>query len=143
MCGVVSFDYPAWAARYPELSTSVAQPLAQLYFNEAGLYLNNTASSVVRDLSARAMLLNMLTAHIAKMNATINGQPPSPLVGRISAAGEGSVSVGTDYQVPGTAAWFAQTPYGAAYWQATLPYRSARYVPGSRSFVPGHGGFYR
>ena len=133
MCGVVSFDYTAWAMRYPELSASVAQPLAQLYFNEATLYLNNTGASVVRDLCTRATLLNMLTAHIAALNAPLNGQASSPLVGRIATASEGSVSVGTDLQVPGSAAWAAQTKYGLAWWQATLPYRSARYIRGPRS----------
>jgi hypothetical protein len=130
----VTFDYGAWSARYPELSSSVAQPLAQQYFNEAGLYCDNTASSPIRDDSVggqRSVLLNMLTAHIAALNAPINGQAPSPLVGRISNATEGSVSVQTqnDY-LPGTVQWYQQTKYGSAYWAATSAYRTMRYIPG-------------
>lgn len=122
--GVVSFDYATWVARYPEF-VGVAEPLATLYFTEAGLYLNNTPTSVVCDLDRRALLLNMLTAHIAALNAA----DASSLVGRISSATEGSVSVSAEYNVPGTAAWFAQTKYGAAFWQATVAKRAFRYVP--------------
>ena len=126
----VVFDYNSWSVRYPELSSSVSSGLAQLYFNEACLYCDNSAVSLVpSDNGVRAMVLNMLTAHIAALNAPLNGQPSSPLVGRTSNATEGSVSVQTDFQVPGTAAWFAQSKYGAAAWQAMLPYRSGRYLP--------------
>lgn len=77
------------------------------------------------------MFLNMLTAHIAALNASINGQSPSPLVGRISNASEGSVSVGVQMDLaPGSAQWFAQTKYGIAYWQASLQFRSMLYFPG-------------
>ena len=61
----------------------------------------------------------------------MNGEAASPLVGRINNATEGSVTVGTDMgQVPFTAAWFLQTKYGAAFWQATAPFRTMQYVPG-------------
>jgi len=128
---VVAFDYSLWVARYPEFS-GVAQPLAQMYFTEATLYLNNTDSSIVCDGAPggeRAMLLNMLTAHIAAMNSGPNGQPASQLVGRIATATEGSVSVGTqnDYP-PGTVQWYQTTKYGAAFWAATAKYRTMHYV---------------
>lgn len=135
--GVVTFDYAVWIARYPEFST-VTEPVAQSYFDEATLYLNNTANSVVQDIAQRAVLLNMLTAHIAQMNAkNASGKLASPLVGRIDSATEGSVSVHAD--MPGgtaSAAWFQQTPYGAAYWQATARYRTMRYVPGPVTPIP-------
>lgn len=135
--GVVTFDYAVWVARYPEFS-SVSQPLAQSYFNEATIYLDNTACSIVQDTARRAVLLNMLTAHIAALNRKgTDGQLASPLVGRIDSATEGSVSVHAD--MPGgtaNAAWFQQTPYGAAYWQATAQYRTMRYVPGPVTPIP-------
>jgi hypothetical protein len=85
----------------------------------------------VQDVNQRALLLNMLTAHLAALYAGVNGQSPSPLVGRINTATEGSVSVGAAMDgVPGTAAWFLQTKYGASFWQATARYRTMRYVPG-------------
>lgn len=129
--GVVVFDYSAWALRYPELSGSVNSALATLYFVEATLYLDNSDCSVVVDVTQRATLLNMITAHIAQLNAPIGGQASSPLVGRIETATEGSVSVGVKYsdQVPGSMAWFIQTKYGAAFWAASAAYRTMRYVP--------------
>lgn len=128
---VVAFDYNAWSVRYPEFSPAVAAPLAQLYFNEAQFYCDNSANSIIIDDSVggqRSILLNMLTAHIAAMN--IAGS--SPLVGRINSATEGSVSVQTqnDYP-PGSAQWFQQTKYGAAYWAAVAQYRVAMFVPGN------------
>jgi hypothetical protein len=134
MEGVVVFDYAAWALRYPELAASVPQPLAQQYFNEAQLYCDNTPCSPIRDWKPggeRAMLLNMVTAHIAALNAPIGGQGSSPLVGRINSATEGSVSVQSQLDMPpGTAQWFAQTKFGLAFWTATAQYRTMRYVPG-------------
>lgn len=133
--GIAVFDPTAFNARYPEFNT-VAEPLLASYFVEAGLYLNNTECSPVQDVARRGLLLNMLTAHIAALNAGTNGNAPSGLVGRINSATEGSVTVGADMpNQPGSAAWFQQTTYGAAYWQATAQYRTARYVPG-QSYPP-------
>jgi hypothetical protein len=130
MNGVVVFDYTGWSARYPEFST-VMQATAQEYFNEAQLYCDNTPTSIVCDLCERSILLNQMTAHIAALNAPLNGQPSSPLVGRINSATEGSVSVSAQMDMPaGSAQWFNQTKYGAAFWQATAKYRSMRYVRG-------------
>lgn len=131
MSGVVVFDYSVWSTRYPELAPYVTQALAQQYFYEATLYCDNTPCSIITDLVMRAMLLNMVTAHIAALNAPIGNQTSSTLVGRISSATEGSVSVQTQFDVPpGSAQWYAQTKYGAAYWQATAQFRSMLYVPG-------------
>ena len=147
--GVVAFDYTAWSTRYPELS-SIAQPLAQAYFNEATLYLDNTAQSLVRDASVggqRSLILNMLTAHVAALNAPLLPGPngsmsSSPLVGRIASAGEGSVSVSADLpDIPGTAAWFVQTKYGIAAWQALAPYRTFQYRPGRSRYGCGFAGW--
>lgn len=136
--GIVVFDVAVFRERYPEFTT-VSDGLLQLFFDESTLYLNNTECSLVQDVPRRALLLNMLTAHVAALNAGTNGQAASPLVGRINSATEGSVSVSTDMgAVPGSAAWFVQTKYGAAYWQATVNLRSFRYIPG-RSY-PARGG---
>jgi hypothetical protein len=133
----VSFDYQKWIARYPEFC-SIQEPTAQAYFDEATLYLRNDGTGPVSDETQQLVLLNMLTAHIAKLNATINGQAPSGLVGRISSASEGSVSVGIDAgSLPGSAAWYAQTRYGFAFWQATRAYRTAHYRPSVRFMPPG------
>lgn len=123
---VVVFNYAQWVARYPEFA-GVSEEMAGFYFTEATLYLNNTDASIVQDEATRALLLNMLVAHIAKLNATIAGIPPSGLVGRVSNAAEGSVSVATQMAVPGSAEWYAQTTYGIAFWAATARYRTMRW----------------
>lgn len=136
MGAVVTFNYPAWAARYPEF-TGVDPSLVQLYFNEATIYCRNDGVGPVSTDAIQTTLLNMLTAHICQLNAAINGQDSSQIVGRISNASQGSVSVTTEMNLPGSAAWFAQTKYGVAYWQATAPYRTMRYMPGrQRQFDP-------
>jgi hypothetical protein len=132
--GVVTFDYTGWVTAYPEFGV-VAQPQAQDFFNRATLYVDNTPSSPISDLTQRAILLNMATAHMAKLFALVNGQAPG-VVGRISSATEGSVSVQTVYAEPRTdvQAWWNQTTYGASFWAATLRYRAGFYVPPPRRF---------
>lgn len=127
---VVVFDPAAFVMRYQEFE-SLPGELLQAYFDEATIYLDNTDASLVKDVSVRQALLWMLTAHVAALNGGVNGQAASPLVGRINSATEGSVTVQTDMgPVSGSSAWFLQTKYGAAYWQASAPFRTMRYVPG-------------
>ena len=77
----------------------------------------------------------MITAHIASILAPLNGQPSNPLVGRISNASEGSVSVQTDMPTNPNAAWWNQTKYGALAWAALAPYRTMTYLPNPSSPV--------
>lgn len=130
----VVFDPAVFKQRYPEFGT-IPDATLDLYFAEAQIYLDNTGCSEVKNLNTRRLLLWMVTAHIAALNSGVNGQPPSGLVGRVSNATEGSVSVGAEYNVPGTAAWFSQTQYGASYWEASKRFRLFRYYPG-RSCPP-------
>jgi hypothetical protein len=129
--GVVVFDLTVFRARYAEFA-SVPDAVINAYFAEATMYLNNTENSRVSDVGQRGVLLNMLTAHITALNSGVNGNAASELVGRISSASQGSVSVSTDMgPTSESSAWYMQTKYGAAYWQATAPYRTAMYVPGA------------
>ncbi len=124
MSGIVVFDPAAFILRYPEFS-AVSSGVLGMYFSEATIYLDNTVTSIVPDVAVRAVYLNMLTAHIAKING--NGAP-SGVVGRVASASEGSVSASMAYAAPtGSRAWFDQTPYGASFWQATRSYRTMRY----------------
>jgi hypothetical protein len=141
---VVIFDSAAFKLRYPEFA-SRSDALTQMYFDEATLYLNNTDTSQVQDIGQRAMLLNMLAAHIAKLNPT-DGSSGGGLAGPITSASEGSVSVGTSLPaLPGTAAWYAMSTYGFAYWQATARYRTFKYRTPRQPFAqyPGLYGFGR
>jgi hypothetical protein len=128
----VVFDYAAWIARYPEFAVTALAPAAQQFFNEAQLYCDNTSSSPITDDSVggqRAMILGMLTAHIAYMAIGVTtGASGSQLVGRINNASEGSVSVQTEnLYPPGSAQWFQQTRYGSAAWAAMAAFRTFRY----------------
>ena len=119
---IVVFDPTTFKLRYLEFA-DVDPALLTMYFSEATIYVDNTEDSVITDVNIRGMVLNMIVAHIAALQA-------APLVGRISSAGEGSVNVSTTYATPtGSRAWFDQSRYGAAAWQAMAPYRSALYIP--------------
>ena len=127
------FTYSDWATQYPELSAWVADPQATGYWSQAQLYVDNTLTSIIPNdppIYQRTMLLLMVTAHICTLNASLNNAPSSPLVGRISAASEGSVNVSTQLDVPaGCPQFWAQTKYGIAFWVASSSFRSMRYVP--------------
>lgn len=125
----VIFNAANFKTRYPEFN-GVPDAQLQACFDEATLYLSNSDTSPVQDISRRTVLLNMLTAHVAYIGGKLgnNGGQPLP-VGRTSNATEGSVSVGLEYAPPGTQAWYVQTQYGAAFWQATLNLRRFRYRP--------------
>ena len=153
--GVVTFSYTDWVAAFPELAY-ITQPQAQGYFNRACMMCNNTPLSIIPTTDAggapyRENLLNLLTAHIGVLNAPspVNGQSPSPnVVGRLSDASEGSVSASFAYstEVPGSMAWYIQTRYGAEYWNATAPFRTAKPIPKvtpQGSFLYGGGPFRR
>lgn len=126
---IVTFVAADFKVIYPEF-TSVADVLLQSYFDRATLYLANTDNSMVSDISQRTMLLYLLVAHIASLRKSC-GQG---LVGRVSSATEGSVSVSADYptQTNALAAWLTQTQYGAEFWAATAKYRTFGYVPSRR-----------
>ncbi len=134
--GVVIFDPAGFQARYPEFAT-VSTPTLNAYFGETTLYLNNSINSMVADIETRTPLLWMLVAHLAAIYSGVNGQGPSGLVGRVNNASQGTVSVATDMPaMPGSAAWYLQTPYGLSYWQATAPYRQATFVQGCVPTAP-------
>lgn len=144
---IVAFDYTAFITRYPEFGPSGAQPvgapLGAIYFNEATLYLRNDGGGPINSATAQSMLMNMLVAHIASLNAASStGQAATPLVGRINSASEGSVSASVEFSSTNAEQWFSQTKYGAAFWKACAQYRMARYIAGPRARqIGGIGGF--
>jgi hypothetical protein len=137
--GVVRFVAADFKAAYPAFAT-VADLLLQGDFDVATLFLNNSCCSVVKDAAARERLLYLLTAHVAAILQGANGQPPSGIVGRVDSAREGSVSVSASYaaEMSMSEAYFAQTPWGAMFWQATTPYRmGGYYTPGPSQACAG------
>lgn len=126
---IVSPDYAAWSSLFPEFS-NVTEDQYGMYFDLATQYCRNDGGGPVSKASIQTRLLNLMTAHIAFLlagNNTSGGA--SELVGRISSAGEGSVNVSAEMPgVNANSAWFMQTKYGAAFWQATAAYRTMRYL---------------
>ena len=140
------FDYTVWTGLFPEMS-SVSEQKAQNYFNLATLYIRNDGQGPINDPNMQAGVLNLATAHLAKLFApqgdngspTTDGSEVISLVGRIANASEGSVKVQVDFpdQQP-NAAWWNQTTYGAACWAVMKPFRTFRYMgsPRRRVFNP-------
>ena len=124
----VVFDPTAFKARYPEFA-AVPDATLTACFMEAGLYLSNADNSPVQNLTRRATLFNMLTAHVAYLGGLLSADGMPRPVGRVSQASEGSVSAAFEGPPPGSAQWFQQSQYGAAFWQATSNLRGMRYIP--------------
>ena len=125
MSGIVEFNIVKFRDIYPKLTATDAQ--LNSYFVEATMLLNNTEQSCVQNLAEREALLFLLVAHLAMLQARIDGGNDS--VGRVSSASEGSVSVSLDNgQTTLSDKWYQQTPYGAKYWALTAKYRSFLYV---------------
>jgi hypothetical protein len=126
--GIVAFSPTAFKAAFPAFAT-IPDVALEMNFGFAELQINNTYCSVVCDVGTRANLLNLVTAHITALLNGVNGQAPTGLVGRVSGATQGSVSVQTDFKAESEAAsYFAQTPWGALFWQLSVRYRTARYI---------------
>jgi hypothetical protein len=123
---VVVFDPVLFKQGYPEFA-GMADAVLMQYFAQAEQFVDNTDGSRVVNETERLILLSLLVAHIARLrqNAAANG---GGLVGRVSSATEGSVSVSADYgQIAYGQAWYVQTQYGAEYWSMTAKYRTFRY----------------
>lgn len=145
---VVVYDALTFAARFPELA-GVSQTQLTWYWQLAGDYVNNTDCSIVPydppNCLLRSDALYLTVAHLAKIFGTNGSIQPSPIVGRISTATEGSVSVGTAVDLKSQAAqWWLSSPYGFAVWQLLAPYRTALYIgrPQRNMNPPGLGGPY-
>lgn len=137
----VTFDYAAWLVLFPEFTNVVLEPQAQAFFDAAGMFWRNDGTSPARTAPVQSVLMNYLTAHLAKLFG--GDAASSGLVGRISSASEGSVSVSVDWPTTNANAWFLQTTYGAVFWQMTAAYRTMRYAAppkrgGAISPFPGY-----
>jgi Protein of unknown function (DUF4054) len=131
MTGTAVWNPGIFLARYPEFTTAYNSNQSKFasYFVESGIYLSNTPQSPVQDVNLRLLLLNMLVAHISFLGGDLSNDGQARPVGRLSQAGEGSVNATFDFTpaTPGSGAWFNQSQYGAAFWQATTNLRGFRY----------------
>lgn len=115
MDGVVVFDPAEFKTMNPQFEGMSDEQL-QTFFNGACLLLDNTPSSMVKDLTERKTLLYMLTCHIATMK-----EKGDMGAGIITSASQGKVSV--SMQPFQNANWYMLSPCGLMYWQATAKYR--------------------
>ena len=141
---VAVWNPTTFLARYPEFANANVGQLGAIFAGDAGLYLDNTDCSPVQNITIRTMLLNMLTAHIADLGGALSSTGQAPPSGQVLSAAEGSVNASFANLAPqgGTQGWYAQTPYGLAFWNATLNLRGMRYVPAQPQAIPyGRRGF--
>lgn len=134
----VTFDYASWIQAFPQFGSLNELQVTGPALTLAEQFCRNDGGGPVTKAATQTNLLNLMVAHVCQLMYGVNGEAASPLVGRINSATEGSVSVQAEWpQGSPAAAWYLQTPFGAMYWQATLPYRTMRYIPGpQRSFSP-------
>lgn len=133
---VAVFDYAKWAAMFPYLAAptgGVTEPIAAGFFTVAELLFANDDCSPIADTDKRLVFLNYIVAHLARLAgypiAAGGTAAPDGMVGRVSSATEGTVSVSSDYgAVRESEAWWIQTQEGAIFWQMTRPLRTARYI---------------
>lgn len=132
--GIVTFDPALFIVDYPDFAGIDAGVLSR-NFTRATLQLNNSCGSLVQDANQRELLLELLVAHITFLNQGTNDgagniNPPTGVVGRISQATEGSVSLSSEYQAPPNAnqAYYIQSKWGAEFWNDTAKYRTFRYL---------------
>lgn len=138
---IATWNPTLFLTRYPEFANANVAQLGAIFAGDAGLYLNNTDCSPVQDIPTRTSLLNMLTAHLGQLGGLLTASGTPPPVGQVLSAAEGSVSASFANVAPagGTQAWYAQTPYGLQFWNATLNLRGMRYIPSQRPPVTGAG----
>ncbi|WP_440863085.1 DUF4054 domain-containing protein [Symbiopectobacterium purcellii] len=129
---IVVLDISKFRDMFPEFS-NVTEAQLPFLFDQATDHLNNSEYSLVEDPVKRERLLYLLMGHLAYVRyGDDNGNGGSGMVGRLSSASEGSVSVSSDAgQIEFRYMWYTQSPYGMDYWQATKVYRMANYYPGS------------
>jgi Protein of unknown function (DUF4054) len=143
--GTVQFNSVEFLAQYPMFA--VQAPALAGNFALATTQLNNGCGSAVQDAPTRQQLLYLLTAHITQLLNGIGSQQATGVVGRVSDAGEGSVSMAAEFDSKAgpSKAYYIQTSYGAAYWQMTAQFRTAQYFappcnPCDTSYPWGYGG---
>lgn len=137
----VVFNYADFIAVYP-IFAPLSEPVMQNYFDMSDAFFeNNTCNfSFCTGVPRMTRLAYMVTAHIAWLfcakdingNPSMTGDSQPGTVGQITNASQGSVSVGLAEVAKGggneLAAWYAQTPYGFMFWQATAQFRTAQYL---------------
>lgn len=122
---VVEFVVAEFREDYPMFSALSDNKLQRLFNSAVARHLRNDARSCVRDLTVRKEFLYLIVAHLATLFQ--RAQSGNEIVGRLSSASEGSVSISSEYNSNplGGEKWWVQTTWGAEYWISSAPYRTA------------------
>jgi hypothetical protein len=125
----VAFVYADWVAAFPMYVSVPQAAVTGFILSSAESYCRNDGGGPVDDPATQLNLLWLMVAHLVQLtypNGTSQSVGP---VGRVSAAGEGSVHVAMEFPTTPNNAWFLQTPWGALFWQMTAGYRMGLYKP--------------
>lgn len=127
MSNVFVFDPDAFKLAFPEFKNYSNEQLTYFFESIEGL-LDNSETSCI-SLKNRKLWYWLLVAHKAELQNRITSGNTG-LVGRISSATEGSVSISTDYPMGSGAMeqWLKATPYGAEFYAKTSPWRTALWI---------------
>ena len=158
----VTFSYEMWVSMFPEFAALTPTQGNAYFIRATTTFAGNEYSNPAFGDNRLEGLLYLATSHVAWLscpkddngNPAATGGTASQLVGRISSASEGSVSVSTEWNagsdVSALSAYLTQTKYGAEYWAAISNYRTARYLANPTIVVNGvfpgiwnPGGFFR
>lgn len=137
----VVFSYADFIAAYPVFNAVMSGQMTGYFAIASTLFGNNTVNlnRFGGDLTVMTAIMYAATAHVAWLQASrdVNGnpstngsQPPPGIVGRVSSASEGSVSVSSEWSKVDSSseAFWIQTQYGALFWQMTAGVRTAHYL---------------
>jgi hypothetical protein len=126
----VPFVFDVWASAYPMFSNIDQNTIQAVVLPLAQSYHRNDGGGPINDPVIQTQALWLAVAHVAQLMFGSTTQEASPLVGRVSNATEGSISVTAEYNDKNPAgAWWEQTTYGAAYWQLIKSYAMGFYHP--------------
>lgn len=132
MSNIFVFNPDEFKAVYPQFSKLTNEQL-QFFFEMAEDDLIDNSETSCIPLKTRKKLFYLLVAHMAELQGRIDSGN-SGLVGRVSSATEGSVSISSDMPMGSGALeqWLKQTPYGNMFYALTARYRGALWVAATR-----------
>jgi hypothetical protein len=126
----VAWNQAAFETAFPSFAPASSPAYPQLWV-EAGFIVNNSGSGLISDVTELTLCLNLLTAHLATLQLGPDGGnsgEPSGIVGRVTNAQQGTVSVAASMgnTVKYDDAFFLQTQYGARFLQVIARFRGFR-----------------
>lgn len=128
MSNIFVFDPVLFKQIYPQFN-ALSDELLEFFFEKAESTLLDNSENACVPLKERKYLFYLLVAHMADLHNRV-AEGNGGLVGNITSASEGSVSIGvqTLQSTSALGQWLNQTPYGAEWWVLTARYRTGLYI---------------